>query len=403
MAHIRHRLVSHLYGRLIKFSPIVGVFGHRQVGKSTLISSLAKAYFTLDDQELRENIGARPKLFLQKQARFPTAIDECQYAPELFPALKEWVRTHKQPGQFILSGSVRFTSRKAIRESLAGRIVHCELLPFILAELREEPLPDLLPNLIPPATFNDSVLASFPGSSVMTSSLKHMEKYLLNGGLPGLCFVREERLRREAMLAIHQLILDRDLRMIVNTRLSIETLMNLLRLIAKNGWQPYNASEVKRQLGLSHQTQKLLLLAFESIFLIRRIAISGRAGEIILLEDQYEERVFSDASLSRSEQLLSLVFRNCRAQFFYRLGMDMRIESYWTRSGARVPLVFRTDQGALGLIAVAGEAPTLSQRRAADSFLRHSPTGKVLFITDGVAAPRILDPRILICPAAALV
>ena len=40
--------------------------------------------------------------------------------------------------------------------------------------------------------------------------------------------------------------------------------------------EAYNASEMKRKTGLSHQTQKNLLYAFEAIYLIRRIPITGR-------------------------------------------------------------------------------------------------------------------------------
>ena len=55
--------------------------------------------------------------------------------PELFPALKEFVRLHKKPGQFLLTGSVRFSSRKANGESLTGRIVTIKIPPLGSGEI----------------------------------------------------------------------------------------------------------------------------------------------------------------------------------------------------------------------------------------------------------------------------
>lgn len=131
MPHERQRHLAPLLSKTMRFSGIVGVFGHRQVGKTTLAHRLGSAYVTLDDpvqlnraqrdgaQFLSELRESSPK---QRSSR-PAVIDECQMAPPLFPALKEWVRTHPKPGQFLLTGAVRFSSRRAIRESLTGRML----------------------------------------------------------------------------------------------------------------------------------------------------------------------------------------------------------------------------------------------------------------------------------------
>ena len=403
MAHFRKRQIDEFFQPLMNFSPIVGIFGHRQVGKSTFVSTRTKRYWTLDDKETRLLIAENAKEFLHEQLQFPTTIDECQFEPDLFPALKEYVRTHKKPGQFILTGSVRFTSRKAIRESLAGRMVDCEMLPLILSELMASELPDTLPSIMGHEVFSESSLSLLRGSKEGGRVQKFLEKYLIYGGLPGLCFVHNDRIREEGLRSLHRLILDRDLRLIIETKLSLETLERFLRLIASQAWNPYNASEVRRVMGLSHQTQKNLLFALESIFLIRRIPLSSRSGETILFEDQYEERTLSNGKLARPDQILSALFRNSRAQFHYRIGNKASFESYWTRAGARVPLVIKCNSRALGLIVFEGSSPTLSQKRSADSFLRHDPTGKVLFLSDTPITPRILDSRALLCSAASII
>jgi hypothetical protein len=401
MAHDRNRQIGELFSRLLRFSPIVGLFGHRQVGKTTFASAVAATYWTLDDLDTRKRISQSPKLFLEAQRHFPTVIDECQVVPELFPALKEHVRTRKRPGQFILSGSVRFTSRKAIRESLAGRMTSAELLPLTLSELLKTELPDVVPQLLAAPSFTDSAL-SLLFSRLLSGAHKGLEKYLTNGGLPGLCFVREERLRSEALSALHQLILDRDLRLVVETRLSLETIMRWLRWIASAGFQPYNASEAKRLFGLAHQTQRGLLFALEAIFLIRRIPITGRSGEIILMEDQYEELRLSNVVRSQSEQMLSALFRNIRTQFSYRMGMTPRFESFWLRSGARLPLVLRSETSSLAFAVIDEGAPSLSLQRSAESFQRRNPAGKVIFVALERLQPRLLDSRTLVCSAGSL-
>ncbi len=395
MAHLRKRHLSDYCEKLLRFSPIVGVFGHRQVGKTTYTSGIAGSYLTFDDVETRKLAHMNPKKFIKTlakghtkdhakdQKKFPCVIDECQLEPDLFPSLKEHVRLNKKPGQFLLTGSVRFSSRKAIRESLTGRILQLEMLPLTVSELSQDPLSDVVPQLLKCGGFDSNTLALSQSSSKRKSMVAVFEKYLSQGGLPGLCFVREEKLRRENLNNLIQLILDRDLRLIMETRLSLRTLQDFLVFIAKNAWNPYNASEVKRQLGLATETQQNLLYALESIYLIRRIPIQPRSGAIYLLEDQIEELILSEKSLSVADQKMSAFYRNMSAQFAYRMGDAIGFQSYWTRDGARVPLVIRSENKSLGFLVTESGEPSLSQKRSAASFLRHHAEGKVIYLTSG--------------------
>ncbi len=408
MAHTRQRQLDGIFEKLIGFSPIVGIFGHRQVGKTTYLSGKVKKYVTLDDEDTLKTLQQGPLEYLRKLGPLPAAIDECQIEPRLFPALKEWVRTHKRPGQFVLSGSVRFTSRRAIRESLAGRLVAIELLPLILSELEETPLPDLLPQLLSAKSFTENTLTEFPSPSEVRPRHQTLKKYLENGGLPGICFVRSARLRRELLIDLHRLILDRDLRLIHSTKLSLETLQRFhreLATLASAEWIPYEGAKIQKKLGLAPATQKALLHAFEATYMIRRIPVEGRSGEIILLEDQFEELELTQSPIPEPFRFLGAFYRNARAQFHYRLGQQVRVFSYLTRSGARVPLCFATQEGKLGFIPLASdqEKPTLAQSRAADSFLRAHPDAKVIYLATVPIKTQIRDARSLICPIASLI
>ena len=71
-------------------SPVRILRGVRQCGKSSLIQDLGRPRAVLDDLGLREMARRDPSLFLDLQPS-PLAIDEAQYAPELFPEIKRRV------------------------------------------------------------------------------------------------------------------------------------------------------------------------------------------------------------------------------------------------------------------------------------------------------------------------
>jgi predicted AAA+ superfamily ATPase len=393
--HHRKRHVKDLYKKCISFSPIVGVFGHRQVGKSTFISENVSEYATLDDEDLLNEARKAPKTFIENR-KYPFGIDECQLEPRLFPALKERVRTEKKPGQFVLSGSVRFTSRKAIQESLAGRMAFFEMLPFSISELRSEPLPSIVPSLLEHKIFSKDSFSILRPKSDLHSVKKDFDTYLKNGGLPGLCFIREDEHRRGSLRFLHDLILDRDIRLIWATQLPAQTLRRFLEWLAINAFQKYSFSDVKKALRISPETQKKLLYAMESVFLIRRIPIVGQKGEIILLEDQLEEFVLSKGTLNWARQCESALFRNIRCQFTYRLGSSAEFATYRTRDGARVPLVVQAAEGMLGMIVCQESRPSLSEKRSAMSFLARFPNSKILFLTTQVIEPEVLNEKTLL-------
>ena len=110
---------------------VVFLGGPRQVGKTTMLKRLADKmgmqYVTLDNLTERELALSDPRLFLQRHVR-PLLIDEIQYAPGLFSAIKELVDVHQANGQYWLTGSQQFSIMKGVQETLAGRIVILELL-----------------------------------------------------------------------------------------------------------------------------------------------------------------------------------------------------------------------------------------------------------------------------------
>ena len=163
MPHQRKRHPTPVLQHLATLSPLVSLIGHRQVGKTTLLEQISQQYVTFDDENTLASANSNPKAFVSTLRSLGTAIDECQLSEKLFPALKERVRRDKRPGQLYLSGSVRFTRKKLIRESLTGRIMTADLLPMSLSELDGTDLPDLLPRMMRARSLTELQLQHLPG------------------------------------------------------------------------------------------------------------------------------------------------------------------------------------------------------------------------------------------------
>jgi predicted AAA+ superfamily ATPase len=120
------------------FFKAVLVTGQRQTGKTTMLKHLAegqnRGYVSLDNPADRELAKNDPSYFLQIH-KPPLMIDEVQYAPELFPAIKIACDNSEERGLFWLTGSQRYSMMKNVRESLAGRIGISELHCFSRNEM----------------------------------------------------------------------------------------------------------------------------------------------------------------------------------------------------------------------------------------------------------------------------
>jgi len=84
-------------------------------------------YVSLDLPSQAEEANLDPQSFLGKFPP-PVIIDEVQYAPDLFRHLKIVIDENRDArGQYILTGSQKFTLMKSVSDSLAGRVGLMEL------------------------------------------------------------------------------------------------------------------------------------------------------------------------------------------------------------------------------------------------------------------------------------
>ena len=402
MPHDRKRHLYHSFSNLIRHAKIVGIFGHRQVGKTTFLEANSQDYITLDDHEELDRAQNTPKAFLKSMKGAHSAIDECQLAPSLFPALKLAVQKNKKPGQFILSGSVRFTSRKAIRESLTGRIAGLELYPMTVTEIDEDHGSQFFIKALEHNDYNSFMNELQTPKSILRSRNKAIEKYFLLGGLPGICFIRNPQTRKNMIGDVIKTILSRDIRLVYETTVPDFRIFNLCTEIARTPLVGFHPTLFRKNTGLSESTQKKLVQALEAVFLVRRIPIEGDyRGDLLWFEDQTERYYFQNIVKGTFEDWIGCVYRHLRAQFGYTLGYTPEYFHYKTRSKAMMPIAVRHAQSTLGIYPLLNEnEPTKAQLTSAKNFLSHYQNSKVVFVTYAGREPELIRENIILVSAA---
>lgn len=393
MPHSRERYLAPQIVKALKHSPIVGILGHRQTGKTTLVNHLCSEYITLDIAEHLDAASTHPMLFLKNRPR-AFCIDECQLAPALFPALKETVRQRKTPGQFLLTGSIRFTSRKAIRESLTGRLHQLELLPFTLEEAHAQPLGESWIHFLKSPTTTD-----FLHHRTNHFSKKHLNKlyyYMQTGGLPGICFLREESVRLNKIRSHLDTVLSRDLRLIHETSLPQSALIGLLRELASIQGESIDYAKLSRKVRISTKTLPILLESLQALFLIRFLETKGGVRKpVVYFEDPGIAHYLSPFDQTRSNAAQRIAYALFYPRVHYHPDLFTEKYRYLTRHGALVPLVLETRLGTLGIILSMEEYPTPSEIAAATRFTQQTKKAKVLILGPG-RRPIDVSPKILI-------
>ena len=233
------------FGQIVKdlqFFPVAGIFGPRQVGKTTLAKMLEPRlarpalYIDLELESHRRKLDDA-ETYLQFHTDKCIIIDEIQLMPTLFPLLRALIDKNRQPGRFILLGSASPELIRASSETLAGRIAFRELMPFSLPEI---------------------------------SGAGDMRKHWLRGGFPEAFLASEESFIWRWLESFIRTFIERDLRELGHD-VSPPLLYRLLRMISHLHGKLLNASDLSRSLAVSQPTVKKYLDLLEGGFLIQRL------------------------------------------------------------------------------------------------------------------------------------
>ena len=405
MPHLRPRHLAHLILQMKNHSPVIGVLGHRQVGKTTLLEQLTKDYFSLDNK--KELIEARedPDGYVERRSQGWVALDECQNVPDLFPALKERIRLQKgRPGQFLMSGSVRFTGNPHIRESLTGRITNLELLPLSIAEIEQIEESNAFMYLLEANSFHKEGMsrALMIEKKLHRSKERALDLFLEQGGLPGICFIRDAKVRSLRIQSSLETILDRDLRQIVRTTLPYQTVLSLVKTLARNMEFPLDILNLSRETDMSRLTAKKLVYALENVFMLRLVKLEGaRTGFGYYFEDIAEANYLNENTLNSHTRLGQALWMNIRAALSYRAGYLHEFFQFYSRSG-RIDFCVRTSHSILGVVCIQNEYPSRKELGVVDSFLKHYKSSKVCMVHKD-AKLTVISDRIAIVPVTSLI
>src|SRR5712691_10856378 len=237
--------------RSARTRPVVVLTGARQTGKTSTFRRLfpQHEFVSLDLPTEAEQAEKEPQSFL-RQHPAPVIIDEVQYAPGLFRYLKVVVdASRNRHGQFLLTGSQKFTLMKSVSESLARRVDIVELETLSLAEIQAA-LPQTTPK-------NAIVQGGFPELHA-DPDIDHVTFY-------------------NSYLATY---LERDVRSLANVG-SLRDFERFLRACALRSANLLNKADLARDVGISPTTANHWLSTLEA------------SGQAVLLEPWFSNRTKS--------------------------------------------------------------------------------------------------------------
>jgi len=245
------RAVEPRLQRSAKTRPVIVLTGARQTGKTSTFLRLFPnhAFVSLDLPTEAEQAEKEPRSFLQRHPP-PVMIDEVQYAPGLFRHLKAEVDAHRtRNGQFLLTGSQKFTLMKNVSESLAGRADIVELETLSFAEIR----------------------AALPQTGVETA--------IVRGGFPELYANPDIDLVPfyNSYLATY---LERDVRALTNVG-NLRDFERFVRACALRSANLLNKADLARDVGIAPSTANHWLSMLET------------SGQVVLLEPWFSNRTKS--------------------------------------------------------------------------------------------------------------
>jgi predicted AAA+ superfamily ATPase len=244
--------------KLLRTQPVVALIGPRQVGKTTLARLVgeqmtkAATYLDLERPSDRAKL-AESELFLGRQARKLTILDEVQRLPELFPLLRslvdERVRAGEKAGHFLVLGSASRDLLQQSSESLAGRIAFVELAPLTLDETGR------------------------PRRAI------GVDRLWLRGGFPSSLLAHDDEDSLTWRQQFVQTYLTRDLPQL-GLRLPSEQVARFWAMLAHSQGGQLNAARLAAGLGVSGNTVRHYLDVLTELFMVRQLAAwSGSSGK----------------------------------------------------------------------------------------------------------------------------
>lgn len=337
--HLEKELVESL-----AFYKAILLIGARQVGKTTLVRHAFPDFRMITFDPVRDVMQARsnPDLFLESVG-CPIILDEVQYAPELFPALKRRMDERGTVGQYVLTGLQNPMLLAEIAESMAGRVAIFELESYSVHErTAEEPV--RMPWV---ARFVESGCdwgrMHPPAAHTLAESLMEV---LWRGSLPDAVCLPLRKVGRYLSSYILT-YLERDVRVAGRVE-DIEKFSRFLALCAALSGQIVNRTQLGREIGISPATAEKWLSILKATFQWHELA--PWKGNTIKRISGKPKGLFSDTGLashllrfSSPDAILAAPQRGAMFETF--VGNEIR-KSLFGFAGSVGHYHWRTDAGA---------------------------------------------------------
>lgn len=244
---LQRRLSARLLSTL-NDSPVVGLLGPRQVGKTTLALEVAKhvgkrtLYLDLERDSDRHKLSDAESYFTSHDETL-FIVDEVQRRPELFPLIRgicdERIRRGERNGQFLVLGSASRDLLRQSSESLAGRITYLDLAPFTLGEFAQR-----------------------------ECNRSFIERLWLRGGYPGSLLARNDAVSWEWRRSFVDTYLERDLPQL-GPRLPAERLRRFWAMLSHGQGDAWNGARIAAALAVSANTSKHYLDVLADLGMVR--------------------------------------------------------------------------------------------------------------------------------------
>lgn len=375
--HLRKRHIHHLFAKRAKIFPVLGLVGPRQIGKTTFLmqewkTKLDARYVTLDKSEVVTRAKREPENFLLSESadlQRRLIIDEVQKVPVLFDSMKSIIDERRRIGIFTISGSVEFSDKAGIRESLAGRIGICRLYPLTLCELAQQSL-------------HTPWVHGWKGHQRQRTP-RQIDHWLLRGGVPIFCALHDAA---EIQLAIESwidAICYRDIQQLKGAHLNGDIARTVLSSIVRTPC--INLSRISHDTGVNRATVAKHLAALEALFLVytlpsfdnRQAAPDYALFDCAVLRYLLGDR---DEAFTRRQTMRTLVINEILAQYEYGGKGRPGLFAYRSRGGAAIDLVLQNNNKVLGIAISITSDITPYSLRSMKSFLASHKTAEGLVL-----------------------
>lgn len=353
------RRLEPVIDRLLDVEPVVALHGPRSVGKSTLLTEVARgrgaAVLDLDDPAIREAASADPASAVAGPA--PICIDEYPHVPPLLSAIKSRLnREGSLPGTALLTGSTRQDALPRTAESLTGRVHHLTIWPLSQGEINgvEE---NLLPRLLADP---DAAIGAYGHSD---TGREEYAAIACAGGFP-LALRRGATDRTRWFAAYVTQSVERDVRELARIR-DRQLLRDVLNRLAGRTASILDVSKAMVGLPGERRTLDNYIRLLEDLFLVRRLPAwgttlasrtgkspkvhvvdSGLASHLLGITPKKVTPANPSASIEFGHVLETFVFGELSKQASW-LDESVSLGHWRTRDGMEVDVVLEFSNGAV--------------------------------------------------------